>query len=459
MNDDFYRAFEDRYRGSREVVKERLQVYLPFIEPLRDRIPGDPALDLGCGRGEWLEVLLEAGFAPTGIDLDEGMLDACHALGLPACKGDAVAHLATLPDDSQLVVSAFHLVEHVHFDDLRLLVSGAFRVLMPGGILIMETPNPESFVVATRHFYLDPTHHRPLPPQLLSFVTDYYGFNRVKIVRLQESKELAERETLTLQDVFQGASPDYAVVAQKNGDRETMALTAAVFEREYGLTPETLLERYNHLVESRIELAWVKAQHAVNRADQAADKAQHAVNRVDQAEDKAQHAVNRADQAEDRAQHAVNRGDQAADKAQHAVNRVDQAEDKANHAVNRADQASDKAQHAVNRVDQAADKVQHAVNRVDQAENKAQHAVNRADQAEDKAQHAVNRAEQAAEKALQALTRVEQIEARASETEARSKEWQEQILALQNSTSWKVTKPLRAIKPMIVRVLSVLRRQ
>ncbi len=79
----------------------------------------------------------------------------------------------------------------------------------------METPNPENIVVATRDFYLDPTHQRPIPPQLLSFLPEFYGFARTKIIRLQESKDLEMRADLTLQDVLSGASPDYAVVAQK----------------------------------------------------------------------------------------------------------------------------------------------------------------------------------------------------------------------------------------------------
>ena len=90
---------------------------------------------------------------------------------------------------------------------------------MPGGLLIMETPNPENIVVATRNFYLDPTHQRPIPPMLLAFVAEYAGFARVKTLRLQESKELVNKGDVSLQDVFAGASPDYAVVAQKTCTR------------------------------------------------------------------------------------------------------------------------------------------------------------------------------------------------------------------------------------------------
>ena len=219
MSDGFYRAFEERYRGSRELIKGRLVAYRPFVEPLLEVYPSATALDLGCGRGEWLELLVESGFKPIGVDLDKGMLEACLERGLPVEQGDALAYLSALPDESQAVVSAFHVVEHITFDQLGTLVAETLRVLMPGGLLIMETPNPENIVVATRNFYLDPTHQRPIPPMLLAFVAEYAGFARVKTLRLQESKELVNKGDVSLQDVFAGVSPDYAVVAQKHCTR------------------------------------------------------------------------------------------------------------------------------------------------------------------------------------------------------------------------------------------------
>ena len=107
MTNLFYRAFEDRYRGSRDLIKQRLYTYRPFLEALRAHYPGAAALDLGCGRGEWLEVLGEQGFAGRGVDLDAGMLAACVERGLDVSEQDALAALAALPDDSVAVVSAF----------------------------------------------------------------------------------------------------------------------------------------------------------------------------------------------------------------------------------------------------------------------------------------------------------------------------------------------------------------
>ena len=245
MSDDFYSAFEGKYRGSRELIKSRLRVYLPFLEPLIDFYPEANALDLGCGRGEWLELMAEIGFKPYGVDLDEGMLSSCFERGLPVEQGDAVEFLAALPDESQAVVSAFHMVEHIRFDQLQTVVSEAQRVLKPGGLLILETPNPENLVVATRNFYLDPTHLRPIPPELLSFLPEHYGFGRVKILRLQESAELSGGRTLTLLDILNGVSPDYAVVAQKDAPKDLLSRFDAVFGEPHGLSLETLAKRYD----------------------------------------------------------------------------------------------------------------------------------------------------------------------------------------------------------------------
>ena len=146
-------------------------------------------------------------------------------------------YLSALPDESQAVVSAFHVVEHITFDQLGTLVAEALRVLKPGGLLIMETPNPENIVVATRNFYLDPTHQRPIPSMLLAFVAEYAGFSRVKTLRLQESKELVNKGDVSLQDVFAGASPDYAVVAQKHAPEDVLALTSDPFSARLRLEP------------------------------------------------------------------------------------------------------------------------------------------------------------------------------------------------------------------------------
>lgn len=286
MTDNFYRAFEDKHRGSRQLIKERLRVYLPFIAALRGLCQGAQAIDLGCGRGEWLELLSENGFDARGVDLDDGMLAACRELGLKVENQDAIAALQALPDDSQMVVSGFHIAEHLPFEVLQNLVKQAHRVLKPAGLLILETPNPENILVGTAGFYTDPTHQRPLPSALLEFLPEYFGFLRIKTLRLQEQGALATKPHLDLMDVLGGSSPDYAVVAQKSADQELVALTAAAFEPEYGLALGLLASRYDGQRQEQLQQALSLAEGAIahaNRIDQLShERTQLALNTVEE---------------------------------------------------------------------------------------------------------------------------------------------------------------------------------
>lgn len=245
MSDFFYRAFEDRFRGSRSLILVRLGVYQPFLRPLVDAFQPPKALDLGCGRGEWLEVLVNSGFDATGVDLDEGMLAACQERGLKGQLGDALATLKALPSESLALVSAFHLVEHVPFEFVQGLVQEALRVLMPGGLLVLETPNSENLTVGTSSFYLDPSHLRPLPAALLAFVAEHTGFYRSKIMYLQEPANFYGDSRVGLLDVLSGVSLDYALVAQKSAVPAVVAKFDAPFKAEYGLSLDTLALRYD----------------------------------------------------------------------------------------------------------------------------------------------------------------------------------------------------------------------
>ncbi len=270
MSDEFYRAFEERHRGSRELIKARQRVYLPFISPLLQLYENATAIDLGCGRGEWLELLAESGFQAHGVDLDEGMLAACREAGLHVTAQDALSALRALPDASQAIVTGFHIAEHIAFSDLRLLIQQALRVLKPAGLLILETPNPENITVGTVNFYLDPTHQKPLPPQLLAFLPEYYGFARVKTIRLQEDKTLSDRAWISLRDVWGGVSPDYAVVAQKDADAATLDGTGTAFAQEYGLTLDALMGRWDQQARQASELAIAAQAQARQAGEQAA---------------------------------------------------------------------------------------------------------------------------------------------------------------------------------------------
>jgi O-antigen chain-terminating methyltransferase len=250
------------------LISARLGVYQLFLRPLADAFQTPKALDLGCGRGEWLEVLGDSGFDAIGVDLNEGMLAACQERGLKGQLGDALSTLKELPSESLALVSAFHLVEHLPFEAVQILVQEALRVLVPGGLLVLETPNSENLTVGTSSFYLDPSHLRPLPAALLEFVAEHAGFYRCKVMYLQEAADLHGDSQVALMDVLSGVSPDYAVVAQKNAPPAVMAEFDAPFNSKYGLSLDSLARRYDTQT-SQFNMQLVeRSDQLVERSDQ-----------------------------------------------------------------------------------------------------------------------------------------------------------------------------------------------
>ncbi len=259
----FYRAFEDRDRGSRDLIKQRLRQYTSFLTPLLSLYPQGDVLDLGCGRGEWLEVAAELGFAARGVDQDAGMLAACTEIGLAVIQQDLIEALQACADESLCVVSAFHVVEHIPFEILQMVVREAMRILVPGGLLILETPNPENLVVGTNNFYLDPTHIRPVPSLLLEFCAEFAGFARIKTLQLQENPHLHTASAIRLIDVLAGVSPDYAVIAQKLADDDVLELFNPAFQTPFGLTLWQLAERYAEAAQQQCAAAQAEASQAL----------------------------------------------------------------------------------------------------------------------------------------------------------------------------------------------------
>lgn len=220
VDDSFYIAFEDHFRGSEDMIRERLSYYLPLIDrQLTAELKAAPMADIGCGRGEWIGLLGEAGYSATGIDLNDRNIDACRARGLNAIKGDGIAWLREAKSQSLSLISSFHVIEHLTLAQLNSLLVEALRCLKPGGLLIVETPNPENLVTAANRFYTDPSHKNPIPPDLTEFLLRHKGFEDVRIHRLhpcpegewlEESSETARR----LNALLYGPQ-DYAAIAIK----------------------------------------------------------------------------------------------------------------------------------------------------------------------------------------------------------------------------------------------------
>jgi SAM-dependent methyltransferase len=212
--EQLYVALEDRFRGSREEIKERFREYLPYVNR------SAPVIDLGCGRGEWLELLTESGIAASGIDNNTLQVRQCTDRGLNAAEADLFVYLQNLPDESAGAVTGFHIIEHLPFNALVTVLNEVLRVLRPGGVAIFETPNPENVIVGSNYFYLDPTHRHPLPTELMEFLFKNRGFENVELLMLHpwESGRVAGEGQLAerFNAYFYGPM-DYAVVGRKAG--------------------------------------------------------------------------------------------------------------------------------------------------------------------------------------------------------------------------------------------------
>jgi O-antigen chain-terminating methyltransferase len=308
---NFYRAFEDKHRGSRELIKGRLGFYEPFVSPLLGGQKEARAIDLGCGRGEWLEVVQALGFEVIGVELDRGMLEGLEGLGFHVELIDAVEFLEQQPDASADLVTGFHIAEHMPFAKLQALVEHVYRVLRPGGLLILETPNPENITVGTNGFYMDPTHKSPLPTGLLSFLPEYCGFARTQVVRLQEPERLRdEGSRVSLLDVLESVSPDYAVIAQKAGDDSRLQLLDALFHQDYGLGLPTLAMRYEQQAHDFHRELTASVGELAGSVDRSAAAARESHQRANEAYALAEQVQARAIEAEARAELWHERADQ-----------------------------------------------------------------------------------------------------------------------------------------------------
>ena len=218
LADPLYFALHDRFRGSPQMIRERLRVYLPLMRETRAQAARLPVLDLGCGRGEWLELLREENYPARGIDLNPAAVALCQERGLEVVEAEAIGYLQSQPDASLAAITAFHLIEHLPFSELIRLIDEAVRVLQPGGVAIFETPNPENVLVGSCGFYMDPTHAKPLPSAIVKFVAESRGLSQVEVMLLHPSPEALPPDGSQLVERFNSllyGPQDYAVVGRR----------------------------------------------------------------------------------------------------------------------------------------------------------------------------------------------------------------------------------------------------
>ena len=206
-----YSKFAERFRGTEEHVKTGQRFYLPYFEGCRN------VLDIGCGRGEFLEMMRDASIPARGIDVGAESVAVCRLKGLDAETADVFPYLASIGEGTLDGIFCSQVVEHLPPQRLPELIRLAAERLARGGVIVIETPNPECLAIFATHFYLDPTHTRPVPHPLLMFYLEEYGVGLLQLRRLSPAVETMP-SLRSLPDDFRGAffdALDYAVIGRK----------------------------------------------------------------------------------------------------------------------------------------------------------------------------------------------------------------------------------------------------
>lgn len=202
-----YVGFEDRFRGSQDEIRARLIDYIPILSGTTDGF----VLDVGCGRGELLALLKEAGVRARGIDVNGEMVALCRERGFEADQADALSHLQALPDASLSGLVAIQVVEHLEPAYLTRFLETAFHKLRPGAPIILETINPACWMAFFEAYIRDLTHAQPIHPDTLRFLVQASGFSAVDVQFRAPVSDADRLDRIDVADV-----PSHAPVALRD---------------------------------------------------------------------------------------------------------------------------------------------------------------------------------------------------------------------------------------------------
>lgn len=206
-----YFVFEEQFRGSREDIKQRQSNFLNYF------VQCSNVLDIGCGRGEFLELLKEHGIGVKGIDIDDTMVDYCLSRGLPIAKDDAISYLEKLEDKSLDGIFIDQVVEHLQPDYLIKLLSLCYQKLKYGYYIVIETVNPLS-LFSFANFYIDLTHIKPVHPETLKFLLKSSGFRDLDIKFISPVPAESRLKKLSTHSEIQNISASFIEVYNQNID-------------------------------------------------------------------------------------------------------------------------------------------------------------------------------------------------------------------------------------------------
>jgi len=215
MKSDYYLNFENKFRGNRQTIINRLSSYDSLINLYISEKEDVSLIDIGCGRGEWLEKWRESIPNSIGIEQDLNMVNLCRGCGLNVIQGEAIDTLSSLDSNSISLITIFHVIEHIENDELTLLLEHCYRVLRKDGLLIMETPSIDNLLVSSKLFYIDSTHINHINPDRITYQLEYLGFIKAKYYYLNGGP-LQNEGSLKLTRLLNGVAQDLLIIACKS---------------------------------------------------------------------------------------------------------------------------------------------------------------------------------------------------------------------------------------------------
>ena len=276
---DFYLAFEDKFRGSSKDVNEKLVFYDGLLQEIISRFSECNLLDIGCGRGEWLIKCTDLGINSIGIDNNKSMLDICLEQGLNIKYGEALEILKTFENNSFHIISSFHFIEHISFDMFLEILEECKRILVPSGVLILETPSIDNILVSLKDFYLDPTHITHVHPETVIFALNYFQFTDSKYFLMNASSH-QKYGIDSINNVLNGAGLDVSIIAtyQSNTADKSLLDKSLTWINELDTAKNTFetSNTYDMLIDQKI----LKLTKQINLLDRKVDTLFYTYNKI-----------------------------------------------------------------------------------------------------------------------------------------------------------------------------------
>ena len=303
-----YIEFENQFRGSRESILERLDQYRGVLTYIKEEYPRAKALDLGCGRGEWLQKCQQYKLSAQGIDASSSMIKYCKKEGLNACKGNIFKIMPHLKSNCYSLITAFHIIEHLDNDKITKLLIEAERLLKKNGIIIIEMPSIDNIYVSTDSFYLDETHINKIHPKLLIYKLGIHGFKSTELNYI--NGEAMEEQTHLMKKLFYNVGQDVSIVACKK-------ITLPKLRGGKGITDSIIKYPEKRQIISEIDLNREKSIKLLNQVSQQIEK--ESTNREMQLLMQADQLQAKINQQADQLQAKIN---QQADQLQSKINEL-----------------------------------------------------------------------------------------------------------------------------------------